>query len=303
MPIKIPLGLPGRMVLENEHIPIILEDEALRQDIRPLQILILNLMPDKISTETQLLRAIGSTPLQVEITFLHPASHQSKNTAAEHLEAFYKTFNEIQGRKYDGLLVTGAPIEHLAYEQVRYWSELEQIMNWATTHVFSSMFLCWAAFAALYHYNGIPKRIATDKLSGIFLHQTSDPFLPLTRGFDSSFDVPVSRFSRLEAADLQNHPELRIHASSHETGVFLAEDPSQRRVFVLNHLEYEADTLRKEFERDRLLDPNAPPPRNYFPNDDPSLTPALTWRAHRTLLFSNWINLIYQGTPFDLDNL
>ena len=303
MPIKIPPNLPGRKILEQEHVSYILDDVALHQDIRPLQIAILNLMPDKIVTETQLLRALGNTPLQVEITLLHPASHISKNTAHDHLAAFYQTFDDVKDRNFDALIVTGAPIEHLAYEDVIYWSELTQILDWAKTHIYSSLFLCWGAFAGLYHYNNVQKHSLPQKMSGIYRHKLLLPYLPLVAGFDDRFDVPVSRNTEILADDIAPHADLNILAASAESGIFIIEDTGNRRTYILNHLEYDVDTLQKEYERDVAagLHPNIP--HNYFPDNDPTLPPRITWRAHRTLLYCNWLNTVYQGTPYDLTTL
>lgn len=303
MPIKIPQNLPGRAILENEHISLISEDRALRQDIRPLQIAILNLMPDKITTETQLLRALGNTPLQIEITLLHPGTHTSKNTAADHLEAFYQTFDDVKWRKFDALIVTGAPIEHLPYEEVTYWSELTQVLDWAKTNVYSTLFLCWGAFAGLYHYNGVPKQILPQKMSGVYRHKLLHPFASLMAGFDDRFDVPVSRNTEILASDIEKHKDLRILTSSNESGIFIVEDTAHRRFYVLNHLEYEVDTLQKEYLRDVKAGINPQLPHNYFPDNDPDLPPRITWRAHRSLLFSNWLNIVYQGTPYDMDQI
>ncbi|HEY1097146.1 MAG TPA: homoserine O-succinyltransferase [Alphaproteobacteria bacterium] len=303
MPIKIPHALPGRSILEQEHISFILEDRALRQDIRPLQVAILNLMPDKITTETQLLRALGHTPLQIEVTLLHASSHTSKNTSADHLEAFYKSWDEVKDRKFDALIVTGAPVAHLPYEDVTYWTELTNILDWAKTHVYSSFFLCWAAFASLYYYDGIQKNRMPQKLSGIYPHKVVKPFVPLVAGFDDFLDVPVSRYSEIREEDILAHQSLDILVKSDLSGVFIVEDKDNNRVYILNHLEYDVDTLQKEYQRDVAAGTNPNVPYNYFPDNDPSREPAITWRAHRTLLFSNWINMVYQGTPYDLNEI
>ena len=300
MPIKIPDDLPARAVLEQEHVPLILEKRALRQDIRPLQIAILNLMPNKMVTETQLLRALGLSPLQIEITLLHAATHQSKNTSQEHLTAFYQTFDDVKHRNFDALIVTGAPVGHLDYKEVAYWPELTEIFDWARSHVYSTLFICWGALAGLYHYQGIEKQRLPQKRSGIYHHRVLRPFSPLTAGFDDLFDVPVSRHTEIRAEDILKHPELDILVSSAESGVFIVHDALARRVYILNHLEYDAETIQKEYERDVSAGLNPQIPHNYFPGDNPAATPQITWRAHRTLLFSNWINSVYQGTPYDL---
>lgn len=303
MPIKIPDDLPGRVVLEQEHVPLITEQQALRQDIRPLQVAILNLMPDKTTTETQLLRAIGLSPLQIEITLLHMSSHHSKNTPQSHLTNFYKTYADVKGQNFDALVVTGAPVDHLEYEDVNYWPELTEILEWARTHVYSSLFICWGALAGLYHYNGVKKTNLTKKISGIYPHKIVLPFTPLVGGFDDVFDVPVSRLTGLDATEIAGRPGLDIVATSPDAGVFIVSDASERRVYLLNHLEYDAETILKEYRRDLTAGLNPDIPYNYFPEDNPQATPSITWRAHRTLLFTNWINSVYQGTPYDLSTL
>jgi len=299
MPIKIPDNLPGRVVLEQEHVPLILEHHALRQDIRPLQIAILNLMPDKVTTETQLLRALGLSPLQIEITLLHMSSHQSKNTSSDHLAAFYKTLADVKDKKFDALIVTGAPVEHLDYEAVGYWPELKEIFEWARTHVYSSLFICWGAMAGLYHYNNIKKTLLPKKVSGIYRHEIVLPFTPIVAGFDDVFDVPVSRLTGLDEEKIARHPDLDIIAVSSLSGAFIINDKKERRVYVLNHLEYDAGTILKEYQRDLAagLDPDIP--HNYFPQNNPDESPAITWRAHRALFFTNWVNSVYQGAPYD----
>lgn len=303
MPIKIPDNLPGRVTLAQENVPLILEDRALRQDIRPLQILILNLMPDKIGTETQLLRGLGATPLQIEVTFLHPATYTSRHTSQDHLTAFYKTYEDIADKRYDALIVTGAPVEHMEFEEVTYWKELARIFDWARTHVYGSFFICWGAQAALHHYNGVPKYPLERKHSGVFLHRVVRPFHSLLMGFDDFFPVPVSRHTEVRYADVNKHKDLEILIEADETGICLINDEKNRRVFVFNHLEYDAETLKNEYMRDTAAGKNPELPTHYFPSDDPEQEPRITWRAHRHLLFSNWINIIYQGTPYDLSEL
>lgn len=303
MPIKIPNDLPARAVLEQERVPIISETAALRQDIRPLQIALLNLMPEKIKTETQLLRVLGSTPLQVEMTLLRPASHTPRNTPQEHLTAFYRTWAEVRNRRFDALIVTGAPVEHLAFEDVAYWDELTAILDWTRTNVFGTLGICWGAQAALHHFHGIPKHAVGAKRFGVFPHRVVRPFEPLVAGFDDTFPVPVSRYSEIRHADLATAPEIQILVESDETGLCLLQDAAHRRVYMFNHLEYDAETLLAEYQRDRAAGLETGLPFNYFPDDDPTQAPRLTWRAHRHLLFGNWINQIYQGTPFDLAKL
>jgi homoserine O-succinyltransferase/O-acetyltransferase len=300
MPIKIPDGLPGRVILEQERVPLILEERARRQDIRPLQIAILNLMPDKITTEVQLLRSLGATPLQIEITLLQTSTHSSRNTSQAHLDAFYKTWKDVADRNFDALIVTGAPVEHLPFRDVDYWDEFAGIMEWARTHVFSSFFICWGAQAALYHYNNIEKFPLPAKKSGVYHHKVAAPFEPLLTGFDDSFHVPVSRNTETRRQDIENHKDFIILAESDDSGLFLLYDRKHRRVFSFNHLEYDADTLQREYTRDKKAGSNPQIPHNYFPQDNPEAAPRITWRAHRSLLFNNWINLVYQGTPYDL---
>ena len=300
MPIKIPDGLPGRVILEQERVPLILQERAQRQDIRPLQIAILNLMPDKITTEIQLLRALGATPLQIEVTLLHTSTHNSKNTSQAHLDAFYKTYQDVMDKNFDALIVTGAPVEHMAYKDVSYWDEFAGIMEWARTHVYSSFFICWGAQAALYHYNGIEKFPLAAKKSGVYLHKVVTPFEPLLTGFDDSFHVPVSRNTEIRHRDVAANTDLLVLAESDDTGIFLIYDRAHRRIYSFNHLEYDAETLQREYTRDKKEGLNPQVPHNYFPQNNPEEQPRITWRAHRSLLFSNWINLVYQGTPFDL---
>ncbi len=303
MPIKIPSDLPARAVLDHERVPVIAEDVALRQDIRPLQIALLNLMPDKIKTETQLLRVLGATPLQIEMTLLRPATHESRNTPLEHLTAFYKTWEEVRHRRFDALIVTGAPVEHLPFEQVTYWPELAAILDWSRANVFSSLYICWGAQAALHHFYNLPKYDVGAKRFGVFRHRTLKPFEPLTTGFDDYFFVPVSRYTEVRRGDVARVPGLEVLVESDESGLCLLQDTRRRRVFMFNHLEYDAETLLAEYRRDQAAGLETALPFNYFPDDDPELAPRMTWRAHRALLFGNWINMVYQATPYDLDRL
>lgn len=303
MPIKIPNDLPAHKILESERVSLISEDRAARQDIRPMRVALLNLMPTKVKTETQLLRALGATPLQVEMTLIRPASHESKNTPIEHLLAFYKTWDEVKDERFDALIVTGAPVGHLQFEDVGYWRELTQIFDWAKTNVFSSFFICWGAQAALYHYHAVQRTKSDTKHFGIFNHQILKPFHPLIAGFDDTFPVPVSRYTEMPLAKAAAIAGMDVLASSDETGVCLAYDEDNRRVYMFNHLEYDADTLASEYFRDEEAGLSTAKPHNYFPGDDPTRPPPITWRAHRTLLFSNWLNLVYQGTPYDLNDL
>lgn len=301
MPIKIPNGLPGTTILEGEGIPIINEDRALLQDIRPLQVLILNLMPDKVGTETQILRALGATPLQLEITFLHAATHDSKNTPEEHLTAFYKKHSEIADRKFDAMIMTGAPIGTFEFEEVLYWKEVQEILDWAKTHVYSCFFICWGALAALYHHHGVPKYILEQKKMGVFRHKVLNSCDPLTRGFDDFFYVPIARSTKVKEEDFGQNIETLVATEEGEPCIM--QDKNLRHVYVVNHLEYDAETLRNEYERDKAAGMKTALPYNYFPDDNPEALPQIVWRAHRSLLFTNWINTIYQGTPYDISKI
>ncbi len=303
MPIKIPNNLPGRQILERENVPFIDESVAVRQDIRPLQILILNLMPDKIKTETQLLRVLGATPLQIEITLLYMSTHESKNTAKDHLLEFYVTHDDIKDRKFDGMIVTGAPVEQMEYKDVNYWPELQKIFDWAENNVHSSFFICWGAQAALNHYHGIAKHMLPSKQSGVYPHRVVAPYQSLIAGFDDVLGVPVSRHTEIRHEDIEAIPYLYIIVDSEESGACLVHEPSKARVYMFNHLEYDTDTLKNEFERDLSAGLNPSMPAHYFPDNNPSRKPQMTWRAHRNLLFGNWINLVYQTTPYDIEKI
>lgn len=305
MPIRISRHLPAHDVLQKERVFVMDENRSATQDIRPLEIAILNLMPDKISTETQLLRVLGATPLQLNVTFLRPETHNSKNTAKEHLDAFYTTFSQIKHQCYDALIVTGAPVEQMPFAEVTYWSELQDIFDWAASHVYSCLFLCWGAQAAMFHYHDIDKLQLPQKRFGVYTHLTSTPYHPLTNGFDDSFGVPVSRHTEVILDDILKVPSLEVFASSDEAGACLVYEEDARRVYMFNHLEYDAETLKKEYDRDvaKLGKDQVPLPRYYYPDDDPLNKPHITWRAHRNLLFSNWINIVYQGTPYNLTDL
>jgi len=301
MPIKVPDNLPAKEVLSNENIFVMDESRAFRQDIRPLRIIILNLMPTKETTETQLLRLLSNTPLQVEITLLHPETHRSKNTSAEHLESFYKTFNDIRYEQFDGLVITGAPVEHLPFEQVNYWRELQDIMNWAKRNVTSTMYICWAAQAGLYHHFGVSKYDMPEKIFGVFPHYLTCPNVKLTRGFDEMFFVPQSRHTDVRQSDIEKVAELDILSVSEEAGVYLVASKDGKHVFVTGHSEYDAETLKWEYDRDVKKGMDIAVPKNYFPKDDPTKEPRSTWKAHANLLFSNWLNYyVYQETPFEL---
>ncbi len=304
MPVKIPDRLPAAKILKSENIFVMTEHRALHQDIRPLKLLILNLMPKKIETETQLLRLLGNTPLQVEITLMQMASHVSKNTSQEHLLTFYTTFDKIKDNRYDGLIITGAPVELLKFEDVDYWDELCKVMEWSKTNVYSTFHICWAAQAALYYHYGIPKYNLPDKLSGIYLHKVDIPHHPLMRGFDDYFYAPHSRNTEFKREDVEKVDGLDILCSSKKAGVYICADHACRNFFVTGHSEYDRDTLASEYKRDTSKGINANMPYNYFPNNDIDLLPRVNWRAHASLLYSNWLNfIVYQCTPYDLDEL
>lgn len=303
MPIIIPSDLPAYSVLEKERVKVMTDVLAARQDIRPLEVIIFNLMPDKIRTEVQLLRLLGATPLQINITLLHPASHVSKNTSAEHLERFYKVFDDIRDKSFDAMIVTGAPVEQMPFEDVTYWDELCSVLDWAERRVYSSFFLCWGAQAAMHHYHGVPKYDLGAKMFGVYKHRSFDPHQPLTNGFDDEFFVPVSRHTEVRKSDVEIIDSLEVLADSDESGLCLVQDRDKRRVYMFNHLEYDSETLGLEYQRDQARNLGTVVPHNYYPEDDPARTPRITWRAHRNLLFGNWINLVYQGTPYDLSEL
>ncbi|MCB1352441.1 MAG: homoserine O-succinyltransferase [Rhodobacteraceae bacterium] len=300
MPIKIPADLPAHDVLRREGVVVMSEETARRQDIRPLQIALLNLMPKKVQTETQFARLIGATPLQIELTLLRMTDHTPKNTAMDHLEAFYQTFEDARSRKFDGLVITGAPIEHLQYEDVSYWNELREIFDWTQTNVHHTMAVCWGGMAMLYHFHGIPKHMLPGKAFGCFRHYVVEPTSPFLRGFSDSFIVPVSRWTELRTEDLEINEDLRILIHSDDVGPCLIEDADHRALVMVNHLEYDSTTLRDEYNRDLAKGGQIAMPIGYFPEDDPSRTPENRWRSHGQLLYGNWINEIYQTTPYDL---
>jgi homoserine O-succinyltransferase len=304
MPVKIPDNLPAVQVLRDENIFVMTEERAVSQDIRPLRVAILNLMPNKEVTETQLLRVIGNTPLQVEVTLLHAATHESRNTAKSHLDTFYKTFDDVKGEKFDGLVITGAPVEMLRFEDVDYWEELKSILQWAEAHVFSTFLICWAAQAGLYYYYGIPKYALGEKCSGVFPHTVLAPGHPLMRGFDATFFAPHSRHTEVRVSDIQAVPDLTLLSVSDQAGAYIAASPLGKRVFVTGHSEYDPNTLKSEYERDVKKGIKAQVPCNYFPQDDPTREPVVIWRAHSNLLFQNWLNYcVYQETPYDPDRI
>jgi homoserine O-succinyltransferase len=304
MPIKIQDELPAVETLENENIFVMKESRATHQDIRSLRILILNLMPTKIVTETQILRLIGNSPLQVDVDLLHPASHNSKNTDESHLIKFYNTFDEIKDQNYDGMIITGAPVETLAFEEVDYWDELKEIMDWSLHHVFSTLHICWGSQAALYHHYGVPKHPLPKKMFGVFPHTKNKKHVKLMRGFDDLFYVPHSRYTETRREDIEKVDEIEILSESEESGVYLMVNNNGRQVFATGHSEYDAKTLETEYLRDIEKGLDIDPPRNYFRDDDPEKEILVRWRGHANLLFVNWLNYyVYQETPFDLSEL
>ena len=304
MPVKIPDSLPAMGILESENIFVMGENRALHQDIRPLRLAILNLMPTKIVTETQLLRLLGNSPLQVEIELLRMESHESKNTPAEHLLEHYSFFSEIQDQNFDGLIITGAPVEQLPFEEVDYWPELVQIMDWARTHVYSTFYICWGAQAGLFHYYGVPKYDLPAKMFGVFPHRVNVQFERLTRGFDDVFYAPHSRHTEVRKEDILAVSELVLLAESDEAGVYIALSADRRHIFVTGHSEYDPLTLEGEYVRDVHKGLPINVPQNYFPGDDPSKEPVVRWRGHASLLYSNWLNYyVFQQTPYDLGQI
>lgn len=300
MPINIPKALPARQLLKQEKIFVMDEERASAQDIRPLNIAILNLMPEKERTELQLLRLLGNTPLQVNVTFLHTATHESKNISQSHLEHFYETFEDVKERRFDGLIITGAPIEHLPFEDVNYWEELKAIMDWSKENVTSSLHICWGAQAALYHHYGIDKFPLEKKCSGVFEHVLSDPTIKLVRGFNDQFYVPHSRYTDVSIDEIKENPNLNLLATSSDAGAFMIMSEDGKHIMLTGHLEYDAETLAEEYTRDINKGLDIDVPKNYFPQDDPNEKPLNTWRSHTHLLFSNWLNYyVYQATPYE----
>ena len=302
MPIKIPNALPARNILENENIFVMYEDRAYSQDIRPLRILILNLMPTKIVTETQLLRLLGNTSLQVEVDFIYTATYEPKNVSQEHLSEFYGTFADVKHKKYDGLIITGAPVEKIEFEEVQYWAELCEIMEWSKKHVFSTLYICWGAQAGLYYHHGVKKHLLAEKMFGVFPHSLKVEHEKLFRGFDDEFFVPHSRHTEVRRADIEQVADLTILAESKEAGVYAVADLKHRKFFITGHAEYDPLTLKEEYDRDMESGLEIAVPQNYFPNDNPKSQPIVKWRSTATLLFANWLNYyVYQETPFDLE--
>lgn len=304
MPIKIPNDLPAVKTLNDENIFVMTETRAITQDIRPLKILLLNLMPKKIETETQISRLLGNSPLQVDLEFLHTKSHISKNTSAEHLFAFYKTFEDVKDRTFDGMIITGAPVEKLPFEKVEYWAELCEIMEWSKTHVHSTLHICWGAQAGLYYHYGIKKYTLEKKLFGVFPHTVDYKNSILFRGFDDTFMVPQSRHTTLKTEDIKAVPQLKILASSKETGVYAVSAQKGKQIFITGHSEYDANTLAEEYFRDLKAGEKIEIPKNYFKDDNSENPPTVSWRAHANLLFSNWLNyFVYQTTPYDINEI
>ncbi len=304
MPVRVPVSLPAVEALREENIFVIDEQRASSQDIRPLRIAILNLMPLKIMTETDLLRLISNTPLQIELDFIDTDSHVSKNTPREHIETFYKSFNDIKCNNYDGLIITGAPVEKVRFEDVDYWNELTQIFDWAKTHVTSTLYICWAAQAGLYYHYGVPKYVLDKKISGVFKHRIDDELNPIFRGFDDVFYVPHSRFSEVRRVDIEKVPELKIIAESDESGIYMVMARGGREFFITGHSEYSPYTLDYEYRRDVDKGLNPAVPANYYVDDDPDNPPIVRWRSHGNLLFTNWLNyFVYQETPYDIRDI
>ena len=304
MPIKIPNSLPARATLEGENIFVMTEYRAIHQDIRPLKLLILNLMPTKIATETQLLRKFSNTPLQIQVELLQTVSHSAQNVDRSPLEAVYTSFDQIKNKFYDGLVITGAPVENMDFEAVDYWAELCQIMDWSKTHVHSTLHICWGAQAGLYYHYGIPKYVLPQKVFGVFDHQVLKPSSPLFRGFDDRFYAPHSRHTEVLEEDIRKIPSLEVLAVSEEVGVFAVKTENSRQFFLLGHLEYDRDTLAQEYQRDVDRGLTIQVPRHYFPGDDPTKPPVVRWRSAGQLIYTNWLNYyVYQTTPYDLSAL
>ncbi len=304
MPVRIPNDLPARKTLAEENIFVMTADRAGHQDIRPLRIAVLNLMPTKIVTETQILRLLSNTPLQVDITFIRMETHESRNTPSAHLDSFYESLDTVLHERFDGLIITGAPVETLAFDKVDYWPELVRLMDWSRTNVWSTMHICWGAQAALYHHFGVPKYPVPAKVFGLFPHKVLDPQEPIMRGFDEVFYAPHSRHTEVRPEDIRKVKSVKLVAVSDEAGVYMAVSSDGRMIFVTGHPEYDRLTLKAEYDRDVAKGLAISVPKNYFPGDDPKKPPLVTWRSHAHLLYSNWLNYcVYQATPFDLAKL
>ncbi len=303
MPITLPEDLPAFDVLSKEGVMVISPDRAQQQDIRPLKIALLNLMPKKIQTENQFARLIGATPLQIDLSLIRMSEHQTKNTAAEHMEAFYRPFQEVRDEKFDGLIITGAPIEHLPFDQVTYWDELTQVMDWTQTNVQSTFGVCWGGMAMAYHFHDVPKHMLNAKAFGCYRHQNLAPASPYLRGFSDECVIPVSRWTETRQDDIDRAPGLTTLLTSPGLGPCLIDDPAHRALYIVNHLEYDSDTLKQEYDRDVAAGTPINVPANYYPDDNPAMKPLNRWRSHAHLLYGNWINEIYQSTPYDIDQI
>lgn len=302
MPINVPDQLPAIELLRHENIFIMDESRASHQDIRPLKIIIVNLMPVKITTETDLIRLLSNTPLQIELEFLRMKGHESKNTSDKHMKAFYKTFDQLKSHNFDGMIITGAPVEMLPFEEVTYWKELTEIFDWSRTHVTSTIFICWAAQAGMYHFYGVPKYLLPNKMFGVFRHKNVEEKLPIFRGFDDDYFVPHSRHTEVRESDIEKVKQLKIVSKSNESGVNMVMTHDGRQFFITGHSEYSRFTLDAEYKRDVMKNLPIQIPANYYPENDPAKTPVMRWRGHSNLLFSNWLNYyVYQETPFNLD--
>lgn len=303
MPIKIPAELPAYDVLTAEGVMVMSEDEAARQDIRPLRIGLLNLMPKKIQTENQFARLIGATPLQIDLTLIRMSEHQAKNTAAEHMESFYRPFSQVQNEKFDGLIITGAPIEHLEFPSVTYWDELRTIMDWTQTNVHSTFGVCWGGMAMINHFHGVEKHMLDAKAFGCFRHQNLQPASPYLRGFSDDCVIPVSRWTEMRQSEIDAAGGLTTLLGSDDVGPCLVEDPDHRAIYIFNHFEYDSDTLKQEYDRDVADGTPINVPMNYYPDDDPSQKPMNRWRSHAHLLYGNWLTEVYESTPFEMDQI
>lgn len=303
MPIKIPSDLPAYDVLTTEGVMVMSEDQAARQDIRPLRIGLLNLMPKKIQTETQFARLIGATPLQIDLTLIRMSQHQAKNTTTEHMESFYRPFSEVKDEKFDGLIITGAPIEHLEFQDVTYWDELRTIMDWTQTNVHSTFGVCWGGMAMINHFHGVKKHMLDAKAFGCFRHQNLQPASPYLRGFSDDCVIPVSRWTEMRQPEIETAGGLTTLLGSDEVGPCLVEDPEHRAIYIFNHFEYDSDTLKQEFDRDVTENDAIKVPINYYPDDDPTQKPLNRWRSHAHLLYGNWLTEVYQSTPFELEQI
>ncbi|OUS34884.1 homoserine O-succinyltransferase [Rhodobacterales bacterium 56_14_T64] len=303
MPIKIPSDLPAYDVLKNEGVMVMSPDQAERQDIRPLRIALLNLMPKKIQTENQFARLIGATPLQIDLTLIRMSEHRTRNTAAEHMAEFYQPFSEVRDQKFDGLIITGAPIEHMDFDEVTYWDEMREVFAWTQTNVHSTFGVCWGGMAMINHFHGVRKHILDHKAFGCFRHQNLNPTSSYLRGFSDDFVIPVSRWTEVRQDEVDANPALHTLLGSPEVGPCLIEDPAHRALYIFNHFEYDSGSLKQEYDRDVAQGTPINVPDNYYPDDDPSQVPLNRWRSHAHLLYGNWINEIYETTPFDIEKI